>query len=276
MRRIYLILLCLLSFAAMASAQTTEDYQSRYNSLVNRVGYAGVGVDYLIAKWESADPVDVNHMVARFNYHITKGRRDSLVVNGKATYRGMEPVLSLQDSLGARKYYYNVPVFNSDDFSKAIKSINNAIAHDNNRLDLVILKIDSFVASEGVTPDQSKDLIMEMIDNSFAKNYKWNWMGKESVSEADLLEEIQRYCYIFYNSDTPQAMETFRQISEKVVKYNPKNVSFINNIGAYYAYRQDLKKALSYYKKSQKIDPSDSVSSLNIKRLEKRLAAGKK
>ncbi|MCQ2185897.1 MAG: tetratricopeptide repeat protein [Bacteroidales bacterium] len=276
MKKVYLILLSLLSLAAVASAQTTEDYQSRYNSLVNRVGYAGVGVDYLIAKWEKADPVDVNHMVARFNYYITRGRKDTVAVSFKPNYRGMEPVLSLQDSLGVRRYYYNVPSFNPEDFAAAVKSVNNAIAHDNNRLDLVILKTDSFVAREGDIPDQSKDLVLELADNTFARNYKWNWMGKESVTEEEVLEEIQRYCFIFYNCDTPQAMEAFRQISEKIVKYNPKNVAFINNIGAYYAYRQDLKKALGYYKKAQKIDPSDNISSMNIKRLEKRLAAGKK
>ena len=54
--------------ALSLSAQTTENFVRKYNSLVSRVGYTGVGVEYLLDSWERADSTDINYMLARFNY----------------------------------------------------------------------------------------------------------------------------------------------------------------------------------------------------------------
>lgn len=258
-----------------AAAQTTEDYLTRYNTLVARVGAAGVGVDYLLSKWESADPVDVNHMVARFSYHLAKGQKDSVITSPRANYMGREAMVSLKDSLGRNVYYYSIPLFDQAEFADAIKAIDKAIQHDNTRLDLMMSKADALVANETTTPDLATDAILRIIDDTFVKKAKWTFPGQENVTEDDVLDEMQRYCYGFFNTYTDQANEAFKTVTERVLKYRPKNVSFINNMGAYYARKKDDKKALKYYKNALKLDPNDVVARQNVSLIERRAAAAK-
>ena len=66
------------------------------------------------------------------------------------------------------------------------------------------------------------------------------------------------YCYVFFQTGTPSAMEAFRSISEKMAGYDSGNPEFLNNLGSYYlAFKKDSKTALKYYNKALKVDPDN-------------------
>ena len=57
-----LIILAAAVFSVLPSfaQQSDVDYLGRYNRLVSRVGFSGVGVENLLDKWYQADSTDVN------------------------------------------------------------------------------------------------------------------------------------------------------------------------------------------------------------------------
>lgn len=277
MKRFFLTFIAAMAASvALSQAQTTEDYLKRYNTLVARVGAAGVGVDFLLESWEKADPMDINHMVGRFSYYLAKAHRDSVVTSGKQSYMGLEPLVSLKDSLGRNIYYYRLPVYAPTDFARAMEAIDNAITTDNTRLDLMLSKAEALVAYEGAYPKQSEEYLSALVQNHFTRKSRWTVPGVESVSDADFLSEMSNFCYIWFNADSDQAKESFRRLSEKILKFRPKETTFINNIGSYYASKKDDKKALKYYRNTLKIDPNDVVALQNIKLIERRAANQKK
>ena len=78
-----MILLAALAACAAAAAQTTpEEFQARYERLVRNVGYAGVGVETLLDRWEEAFPESTDVPVARFNYWFHKAQRTEIVPKG--------------------------------------------------------------------------------------------------------------------------------------------------------------------------------------------------
>lgn len=275
MKKIFTIAACVF-VAGIVAAQTTENYLSRYNSLVARVGFSGVGVETLIDRWEFADPEDINHMVARFNFYLDKSMRDSVVTSYKLRYLGMDPLLELKDSTGRKMYYYNEKVFDGRNFAKAIEYLDKAISANNTRLDLYLDKAEALMTYEKTLPDSSRDCLLSLVDLNYTKKSKWDFPGA-AVDEDFFLNEIQRLILVYYHTGSEQSLEAFRQVTERVLKHSPKKVTFLDNMGAYYVSAQkNDKKALKYYKAAQKIAPDDAISKQNISIIERRAAAAKK
>ena len=66
----------LLSAAAFAQS---EKYEQRYDLLVSKLGYAGVGVETVLDNWERADSTDSKMLLGRFNYLFTKAQSAQIV-----------------------------------------------------------------------------------------------------------------------------------------------------------------------------------------------------
>lgn len=60
---------------------------------------------------------------------------------------------------------------------------------------------------------------------------------------------------------------------QRSVKKNGETAATLNNMGVFYEQKNDLKKALEYYKKAQKLSPGNKHIKLNIERLQKRMSA---
>ena len=73
MKRILILAACLLAYVSL-SAQT-EKYEQRYNLLVSKLGYAGVGVETVLDAWAKVDSTDHKLIEARFNYYLTYSNR---------------------------------------------------------------------------------------------------------------------------------------------------------------------------------------------------------
>lgn len=275
MKRFVIICASALLICCGISAQTTETYLPRYNALVSRVGFSGIGVETLLDRWEKADPEDINHMVGRFNFYLSRSMRDSVVVSAKANYLDMKPLMALKDSLGKNVYYYNEKVFNQEDFAKAVTYIDRAISFDNTRLDLYFLKLDAFVTYEKTVPDTGRDLLIDIVNKNFASKYIWK-IPDSAFSEETFLQEIQDYCIGYYNIGSPQSLAALKAVSERVLKFRPKRVDFINNMGAYCVSQlKDDKKAAKYYNSVLKIDPDNVVAKQNLSLIARRAAKAK-
>ena len=104
-----LLLTLFLSAAALTAAvaqDTSEAFASRYNTLVKRVGFSGVGVETLLDRWATAFPEDPDMLIARFNDYLEKSASTQVVPKQQDRFLGSRPVLVLKDSLGADVNYF--------------------------------------------------------------------------------------------------------------------------------------------------------------------------
>ena len=136
-RIIYIFAALLLSVAASAQ---TSDYQRRYNALVDRVGFAGVGVETLIENWSKAEPDNLDMLRARFYFYLVKSQSTEVVSRSEPKYLGISPILSLKDSTGADIHYYEILKYDDEIFGLAIKSVDKMIAVSPERMDFRFLK----------------------------------------------------------------------------------------------------------------------------------------
>ena len=270
MKKIFVAIVCLIAARFTLTGQTTENFLQRYDLLVSRVGPSGIGVDNLLNNWYKADSTDINVLLARFNYFYSASRRDSVVCRYSKKYLGMAPILSLKDTLGRTTYYYSESFFNEQTFGNAIKWLDRALVLHNSRLDLCFMKADALLSYEKASPDMTLDYLKSVVEANFTRKSTWDYPGADVDAEF-FNGALQQYCYTFFQIGTTQSMEAFKSLSELMLKYQPKDVNFINNIGAYYtAVKDNDKQALKYFRKSLKINPSDSVAIKNVQRIEKR------
>lgn len=251
-----------MSFQALAQT-TTADYKARYERLVSKVGVAGVGVETVLDKWAQADSCDVDLLVARFAMYFERSRSFVVEENPAKKYLGLDPILTLKDSLGVNKYYFQVPVFDDGIYGNAMRNIDKAIKLYPDQLDLRITKATALIAYEKDSPDLASEFLMGLIDEWAAKKYNWKFEGVEKVDQELFSAAMLEYCASFFNTSSPKSLETFKAISERMLKIDKNNVNFVNNLGSYYVKKKDYKKGLKYYDKVLKTAPDNYAAIKN-------------
>lgn len=246
------------------SAQTAERYEQRYDLLVSQFGPAGVGVETVLDRWAEVDSTNAKMLFARFRFLFTKAQTTSVVVRPEKKYLGMEPLLSLKDSLGNDAHYYQVNDFDDELYGLAIKTLDRAIAHHPDRLDFRCVKANAYIAYEKDSPDMALAYLLDLADAN-VKRAGRQWVYElEKVDDAFFADAMQEYCYSFYSLGTPSAHDAFLRLSQKLSSLYPANTDFLDNIGSYYLIvKQDYKNAYKYYNKALKIDPKDETAMRN-------------
>lgn len=267
MKRIMLILLV---FAGLqVAAQTSAQYKEKYNRQVRSVGVAGVGVEYILDKWGAAFPDDCDMLEARYSYYLAKSRTEEIQQMDTDRYLGQKPVLSLKDSLGRNVNYFVVPQFNDSLFRISQKCIDRAIELAPEGLVYRFDKITALAAYEKDSPDMAATAMLDLIDYDATVHPDWIFNGAP-VTREDFEAAVQEYCYVFYKTGSANSYESFRILSERMLKINPKSTLFLNNMGAYWqVVRRDDKKAAKYYKKVLKINPDDAAAKANMALIER-------
>ena len=265
MKRIIILAFSLLFTCAFAlNAQTTsEDFQTRYQNLVKRVGAAGIGVETLVDRWEKAFPDDPAMLEARYNYYLEKSRTTTLVIKDADRYLGQKPYLSLKDSLGNDVNYFEESFYDDSLFALSSQAIDKAIRLYPDRIDLRFDKVTALTQYEKESPDMAASALAGLIDYNAVSHPAWK-VG-DQVIDADTFEAaVQEYCYAFYTIGSPISYEAFLSLSEKMLGYNPKSTLFLTNVGTYWLIAQnDSKKALKYYNKVLKLDPENYTAVKN-------------
>ena len=259
------VMTAILSITSVSAQETKEEFVQRYNLLVNRMGYAGVGVETLLDKWEAAYPEDVDMLSGKFMFYLTKSSSSSVEQLDQDKYMGQKPVLTLKDSLGNPVNYFQVTKYEDEMFGEALTYMDKAIALQPDALDLRYVKISSYIAYEGDSPDMATAEIISLIDYNASQHPAWTYVGMEKVDKEVFDASIQKLCIDLFNIGGEKCFEEFKNISERMLLYDAKNPLFLNNVGTYYLVSQHNNKlALKYYKKVLKVQPGDMTALKNI------------
>lgn len=175
----------------MASAQTdSERYEQRYDMLVSRLGAAGIGVETVLDNWAKVDSTNAKMLFGRFSYYFTKAQTSEVVSKPNKRYLGMEPLITLKDSLGNDVYYYQHNVFDDELYGRAIKEADKAISLHPDRLDFRFMKANAYIAYEKESPDMALAYLFSLIDED-GKGKKV-WLYGEEPAEPGFFEESDR------------------------------------------------------------------------------------
>lgn len=265
MKRIIIAIVAVLAILPLsAQTKTTQkEYADRYELLVSKLGVAGVGVETLLNRWEKDYPEDIDMLLAKFSYYLTKSRTETYEAKEGNRYLGDAPILTLKDSLGKDVNYFSVRNYDDELFGKATQAMDKAIELAQDRLDFRIFKISALLDYEKDSPDMALSGLKALIDYDGHNHPSWVYPGL--VSDGDLFPAVmQDCCFAFYKIGTPASYEAFKELSEKMLSYYPKAVQYMTNIGSYYlVYKHDSKTALKMYNKVLKKNPDDYATIKN-------------
>lgn len=256
--------LCMESGLVYGQENPSESYSRRYNLIVSKLGYAGVGVETVLKQWQAVDSLNVDMLAAWFNYYYTKSQTTEVVVKPQKKYLGADPVLSLKDSTGTDIYYFQEVFYDDDLFSDGMKYLDKAIKVSPDRIDLRFTKVAALMSYEKGSPDMALSYLLTLSDMDQNEDYEWKYPGYE-ISEDFFRQAMQEYCFAFYSLGTPSAYSAFRTLSERMLLSYPKDPVFITNLGTYdFVVSKDYGSALKYYRKALKIRPDDYTALKNV------------
>ena len=252
----------LLSYTAVMAQTESERYEQRYEMLASRLGPAGVGIETVLDNWAKVDSTNARMLLGRFSYYFTKAQTSEIVSKPQKKYLGMDPLLTLKDSLGNDVYYFQQNVFDDELYGQAIKAADRAISFWPDRLDFRFMKANAYIAYEKESPDMALAFLTALVDENVRRKGAWEYEG--TAADPDFFEDaMQEYCYSFYTIGSDAAREAFLTLSQKLSGLYPGNAGFMNNIGSYYLVKHEYKTALKYYDKVLKKHPSDYTAIQN-------------
>lgn len=262
MKRIFTVAVVLLVHILSYAQTDSERYEQRYDLLVSKLGPAGIGVETVLNNWEKVDSLNPRLLLGKFSYLFTKAQTAEIVTRSSKKYLGMDPILSLKDSLGNDVYYFQENIFDDELYGQSIKAADKAIAAWPDRLDFRFMKANAYIAYEKESPDMALAYLLALADAA-VKGGPWTFEGKP-VEKGFFADAMQEYCYTFYSVGSPDAMEAFRALSEKMSALYPENVVFLNNVGSYHMVSaRNYKAALKCYGKVLKKQPDDYTAIKN-------------
>ena len=249
--------------AAAQTRMTQKEYYDRYNLLVSRVGYDGLGLETLLQRWEKDFPEDLDMLIGKFSYYYTKSITKTVEVREGNRFLGKTPALSLKDSLGRDVNYFEITAYDDELFGKATQALDRAIELNQNRLDLRAIKISALIDYEKDSPDMALSNLKALIDFDGHNHPAWEYPGL--VEDKDLFPAVmQDCCHSFFSIGTPASFEAFKELSEKMLSYYPSASEYLSNLGSYYlVYKGDTKNALKMYNKALKKNPDDYAAIKN-------------
>lgn len=270
---------CLAVFSLAAQQASREQYLQRYNLLASKMGADGAGIETVLNKWAADYPEDVDMLLGKFYYYLSKSRSTAVEPRDADRYLGAPPVLTLKDSLDNPVNYFQVNNYDDELFGKSAKAVDSAIELNPQRLDLRLYKIAALIEYEKDSPDMALSSLKSLIDYNAHNAPQWEYPGVE-MDEDTFASTMQEYCYSFFRIGSDSGFEAFRELSEKLLAFYPDNPMFMTNIGSYhFVFKHDNKTALKYYNKVLKKHPDDYTAIKNcvlLARSEKNVKLEKK
>ena len=270
-----LLLACAVSFGQDDPAA----FKARYDRQVRMVGASGVGVETILDRWEAAFPDDPAMHEGRYSFCLGKARSTEVVPKDASKFLGADPVLTLKDSTGRDVNYFQEDFYVDSLFARSQSAIDKAIALAPSELGYRVDKITALMLYEKGSPDLATAELLKLIQYNKTAKPEWTYCGL-TVDEDTIVSTVQEYCYNFFRFATPGSYEAFKTVSEEMLKIYPKNTDFLSNVGSYWlVYKQNSRKALTWYNKVLKINPKDYTAAKNCvivarkdknKRLEKK------
>lgn len=239
------------------------EYKEKYDRQIRAVGYAGVGVETILERWESAYPDDADMLEGRFFFDLTRARSTKMLRSAKPRYMGREPVLSLKDTTGAPVYIYEEEFYADSLFNLALGYLDRAAnLHPDDFLYRSHL-LNAQLAREKEEPMLSVEELDALISYDKAKRPSWTYKGQ--TTQPDFFGNVvQDYCRLYFDIASPKSYAAFKRISERMIKLYPSRLEFVTNLGSYWRVAENNpKKALPYYKKVLSKDKDNYLAARN-------------
>ena len=258
-----ILVAALMLTASLMYAQTpSEKFEQKYDRIVSQFGPAGVGVETILDNWAKVDSTNAKLLLARFDLLFTKAQSVSIVMKDTKKYLGMEPILTLKDSLQRNVYYYQETFFDDELYGQSIQAADKAISVWPDRLDFRFVKANALIAYEKESPDMAMNYLKSLVAEASRRSSDWDYAGTK-VGKDFIADAMQEYCYSLYTIGSVQSRDAFLELSEILSGIYPENIQFINNIGSYYLLKEDFKTALKYYSKVLKKSADDYTAIKN-------------
>ncbi|ACU64568.1 TPR repeat-containing protein [Chitinophaga pinensis DSM 2588] len=213
----------------------------------------------LLAKWEKAKPNDAELYIAYFNYYVSKSKTEVVTINHTANGSNALKAGKNGDPAG----YTSEVGYKKEPLNKGFKYINTGISKFPNRLDMRFGKIYMLGENYNYT-NLTKELVSAINYGSTIDN-KWKWSDNKALEKPEqfMLNAVQEYVAQIYNVGKSQA-DNIKLISETVLKYYPKHVESLSDLGLAYTLKEDTENALKTFLKANAIAPKDYIVLNNI------------
>lgn len=213
----------------------------------------------LLAKWEKARPNDAELYIAFFNYYVSKSKTEVVTVNHTANGSNLLKAGKNGDPAG----YTSEIGYKKEPLNKGFKYINTGISKFPNRLDMRFGKI--YMLGENYNYTYLTRELVAAINHSDKIKNQWKWTDNKPLEKPQqfMLNAVQEYVAQIYNVGKSQA-DNIKLISETVLKYYPKHVASLSDLGLAYTLKGDNDNALKSFLKAAQIDPKDFIVLNNI------------
>lgn len=236
----------------------SKDYWADFQKLIMSTDLESL--DKFLKNWEKENNTNPQLYVAYFNFFLQQVMKDVTVVFKKPKYNFINICI---ENVDEKSYIYDDILIDSKSkcFNSAIKYINIGIKLHPNRLDMRFGKIYAFIKARKY--DNATNEIIKTIQQSNKNNNEWFWNNGEKLEKSPdfMLNIIQEYIIEILNSPHKKAETYVKKISEIILKYYPKNVVSIVNLGLITKTNND---ALVLYKRALEIAPNDPIILANI------------
>lgn len=253
-KRFFTSIILLLAVLQPAVAQlTTEEYKEKYDRQVRAVGYAGLGVETILDRWESVYPEDTDMLEGRFFFDLTRARTTRMHRSPKPKYMGKKPLLALKDSTGAPVYFFEEEFYDDSLFLRAMGFLERAVALKPEEFQFRAHQINSLMGKEKEMPVLSVEELDALISYDHARHPQWTFRG-EAAKENFFPSVVQEYCRLYFEIGSPASYAAFRRISERMYKLYPDHPEFLSNMASYWQVAENNpKKAQAVLKKVSRL-----------------------
>lgn len=247
----------LLLSAALSLSAAAQNYKQEFEKL--SVSGDTAKQRTLLAKWEKARPNDAELYIAYFNYYVSKSKTEVVTINHTANGSNVLKAGKNGDPAG----YTSEVGYKKEPLNKGFKYINIGISKFPDRLDMRFGKI--YMLGENYNYTYLTKELVKAINHGHTINNKWKWTDNKPLDKAEqfMLNAVQEYVAQIYNVGKSQA-DNMQLISETVLKYYPKHVESLSDLGLAYTLKEDLDNALKTLLKANAIAPKDFIVLNNI------------
>lgn len=245
-----LLLLCSLSTTTILA----QNYKQEFEKLCEQGDT--LKQKKLLEKWEKGRPNDAELYIAYFNFYVSRSKTE-IVTKVPHPDADKKPKAKKQAGYTSEIGYRPEPL------GRGFKYINAGIAKYPDRLDMRFGKV--YMLGETYKYAALTQELVNVLNYSTTIENKWRWTDNKFLEKPEefMLSAIQEYVATIYNSGKSQA-DNMKEIAETVLKYYPKHVESLSDLGIVYTMKGDLNMALRYFLKATAIEPKDYIVLNNI------------
>ncbi|SFW46616.1 TPR repeat-containing protein [Chitinophaga sancti] len=245
-----LLLLCSLSTTTILA----QNYKQEFEKLCEQGDT--IKQKKLLEKWEKGRPNDAELYIAYFNFYVSRSKTEIVT---KVPHPDADKIPKAKKQAG----YTSEIGYRAEPLGRGFKYINAGIAKYPDRLDMRFGKV--YMLGETYKYAALTQELVNVLNYSTTIENKWRWTDNKFLEKPEefMLSAIQEYVATIYNSGKSQA-DNMKEIAETVLKYYPKHVESLSDLGIVYTMKGDLNMALRYFLKATAIEPKDFIVLNNI------------